>query len=74
MSRLTAAIIFLLIGATSVRADERPVVAEASPYVVDGGIVCDVRCCGIFSRTLNGLKAGRSRKPLEELETISTPW
>jgi hypothetical protein len=59
VSRLTAAIIFLLIGATSVRADERPVVAEASPYVVDGGIVCDVRCGGIFSERITGtVKSG----------------
>lgn len=59
MSRLTAAIIFLLIGATSVRADERPVVAQASPYVVDGGVVCDVHCGGIFSERITGtVKSG----------------
>lgn len=59
MSRLTAAIIVFLIGASGARADERPVVAEASPYVLEGGIVCDVRCDGIFSERITGtVKSG----------------
>lgn len=59
MSRLTAAIVVFLVGATSARADERPVVAGASTYVVDGGIVCDVRCGGIFSERVTGtVKSG----------------
>jgi hypothetical protein len=48
-----------MIGAHGAVADERPVVSEASPYVSNGVVVCDVRCGGLFSEQIVGtVKSG----------------
>ena len=46
MSRLAAAIVIIVAGAGGVAAGERPFVSDASPYVRDGVVVCDVRSGG----------------------------
>lgn len=46
-------------GAGGVAADERPIVSGVSPYVVDGVLVCDVRCGGVLSERIVGtVKSG----------------
>ena len=59
MSKLTAAIVIILIGAGGAAADDRPVVSGVSPYVSRGLLVCDVHCGGLLSERIVGtVKSG----------------
>jgi len=59
VSRLAAIVVILILSAGGAVADERPVVAEVSPYVSGGGVVCDVRFGGLFSERIVGtIKSG----------------
>jgi hypothetical protein len=72
VSRLAAAIVIIVAGAGSVAAGERPFVSDASPYVRDGVVVCDVRSGGLFTERVVGTVKSGLPAVLEVIYNVET--